>query len=267
MRIGAARKTAGSVTKSHSTDAIVVCHTPGMIETRHAHLRERRLTPYQARLVAIAAALLVVGAAALPFDLAVAGWCKAHRSRGDVGRFIELLEVSGNSGGAALMLVAAVTLDRGLRLRSRGGGPGGLQAWGRMVAATFLGGLIVDLIKICVPRVRPQACDLATVGAWIETFGSGARAEGAVGAGVLRSFPSGHSAVAAGLAAALAWRYPHGWPLFAALAAATAMQRVVTSAHYPSDVACGAAVGLVAAACCLGRSRPSPSAVASGTVA
>ena len=39
------------------------------------------------------------------------------------------------------------------------------------------------------------------------------------------------------------------------LAAATAVQRVVTSAHYPSDVAFGAAMGLIAAACCLGGPR------------
>jgi membrane-associated phospholipid phosphatase len=39
------------------------------------------------------------------------------------------------------------------------------------------------------------------------------------------------------------------------LAAAAALQRVVTSAHYPSDVACGAAMGLIGAACCLGGPR------------
>jgi membrane-associated phospholipid phosphatase len=73
--------------------------------------------------------------------------------------------------------------------------------------------------------------------------------------------------VAAGLAAALTWRYPHGWPLFAMLAAATATQRVVTSAHYPSDVACGAAVGLIGAACCLGGQRFMRRALAPETVA
>jgi membrane-associated phospholipid phosphatase len=71
------------------------------------------------------------------------------------------------------------------------------------------------------------------------------------------SFPSGHAAVAAGLATALAWKYPHGLPVFACLAAAAAAQRLFSSAHYPSDVLFGAACGVAAAAVCLGVSRPS----------
>lgn len=238
-----------------------------MIGSRNAPALAGRVTPYQARLLAIATALLVVGMAAFWIDLPVATWCKAGRLKGDVGRFVNLLEITGNSGGAAVILLAALTLDRGLRMPLSWHVAGGVQAFPRMIAATYLGGLVVDVIKICVPRVRPQACDLAGVGAWVETFGSGARAAAATGDSVLRSFPSGHSAVAAGLAAALAWRYPHGWPLFAALAAATGFHRVITSAHYPSDVALGAAVGLVAAACCLGGPRPHWHGVARGDTA
>jgi membrane-associated phospholipid phosphatase len=238
-----------------------------MIETRNAAALTRRGTPYQKKLLAIATVLLVVGMAAFSIDLPIAAWCKAGRLRGDVGRFVNLLEITGNSGGAAVILIAAVTLDRGLRLPLSWHLTDGMQAFLRMVAATYLGGLVVDVIKISVPRVRPQACDLAAVGAWIETFGSGARAAAATGDSVLRSFPSGHSAVAAGLAAALAWRYPHGWPLFAALAVATGFHRVITSAHYPSDVALGAAVGLIAAACCLGGPRPPGHGVARGDTA
>ena len=246
---------------------MIVCHTADMIEPRHAPVLPRRLTPYQARLLAIATALVAVGVAALSIDLPVAAWCKAARLRGDVGRFVNLLEIVGNSGGAAVILIAAVTLDRGLRMPFSWTSAGGMQAFLRMIAATYLGGLVVDVIKISVPRVRPHACDLGAVGAWVETFGSGSRAAAATGDSILKSFPSGHSAVAAGLAAALAWRYPHGWPLFAAIAAATAFQRVITSAHYPSDVACGAAIGLIAAACCLGGPRAPRHSVAPGGTA
>ncbi|MFM7292258.1 MAG: phosphatase PAP2 family protein, partial [Planctomycetia bacterium] len=56
-----------------------------------------------------------------------------------------------------------------------------------------------------------------------------------------------------GLAAALTWKYPRGTWLFVALAAAAAAQRVASSAHYPSDVLFGAAVGLVGAAVVLGN--------------
>ena len=73
----------------------------------------------------------------------------------------------------------------------------------------------------------------------------------------LMSFPSGHAAVAAGLATALAWKYPHGRWIFGALAACAAFQRVESSAHFPSDVAWGAAIGVAAAAVCLATVQPS----------
>ena len=135
-----------------------------------------------------------------------------------------------------------------------------------MIAATYLGGLLADVIKVSIERVRPRAADLAGVASWLGTFGDASLVVEKPHLSDLMSFPSGHSAVAAGLAAALTWRYPHGWPLFAMLAAATATQRVVTSAHYPSDVACGAAVGLIGAACCLGGQRFMRRALAPETV-
>jgi undecaprenyl-diphosphatase len=68
--------------------------------------------------------------------------------------------------------------------------------------------------------------------------------------------------MAAGLAAALSWKYPRAAWFFAALAIAAATQRVATSAHYPSDVLLGAALGLAGAAVFLGVSpdRPRPAA-------
>jgi membrane-associated phospholipid phosphatase len=70
------------------------------------------------------------------------------------------------------------------------------------------------------------------------------------------SFPSGHSAVAAGFAAALAFRYPHAAWFFAVVCLGAMLQRLVSSAHYPSDVFCGTAIGLLGAALCVeGRVR------------
>jgi membrane-associated phospholipid phosphatase len=229
--------------------------------------RGRRITSFQASLLGIATVLVAVGAAALLIDLPVARWCKAHRIPGEIGRLINLLEITGHSLGAAIGLIAAVMLDRTLGFPRPGRFGAGERAYARMIAATYLGGLLVDVVKVLVARVRPRAADLAGVGSWLGTFGDGALSIAEPRRTDLMSFPSGHSAVAAGFAAALAWRYPHGWPLFAALAAATAIQRVTTSAHYPSDVAFGAAVGLIAAACCLGGRRPGGHGVAPGTVA
>lgn len=238
-----------------------------MTISRPVAARGRRITTFQGSLLGIATVLVAVGAAALLIDLPVARWCKANRIPGEVGRLINLLEITGHALGAAVGLIAVVTLDRALGLPRPGRFGAGERAFARMIAATFLGGLLVDGVKLSVERVRPRAANLAAAGSWIGTFGDSALAVDKPQKNDLMSFPSGHSAVAAGFAAALAWRYPHGWPLFAALAAATAVQRVTTSAHYPSDVACGAAVGLIAAACCLGEKRADEHGVAPGTTA
>lgn len=226
-----------------------------MTITRHVSATGRPIGSFQVSLLAAATALVAVGAMALLIDLPVAEWCKGHRLPGELGRLINLLEISGHSLGAAVVLIAVVTLDRTLRLPLPGRFQAGERAFARMIAATYVGGLLADAIKVSVERVRPRAADLASAASWLGTFGDGSLAVDKPHLTDLMSFPSGHSAVAAGLAAALSWRYPHGWTLFAILAAATATQRVVTSAHYPSDVACGAAVGLIGAACCLGGPR------------
>jgi undecaprenyl-diphosphatase len=61
------------------------------------------------------------------------------------------------------------------------------------------------------------------------------------------SFPSGHTAAAVAFTVAVA----PAWPLFGALAAVpaamVAIERVQSGAHYPSDVAAGAAIGLASA--------------------
>lgn len=62
------------------------------------------------------------------------------------------------------------------------------------------------------------------------------------------SFPSGHTAGAVAVAAALAHDYPRAAPAAYAAAAAIAVLQVPRCTHYPSDVGAGAAVGLAAAA-------------------
>jgi undecaprenyl-diphosphatase len=64
---------------------------------------------------------------------------------------------------------------------------------------------------------------------------------------VTTSFPSGHSASAAAFATAAAVEAPAVAVPLGALSAAVAVSRVVTGAHYPSDVVAGAAIGVGAA--------------------
>jgi membrane-associated phospholipid phosphatase len=204
--------------------------------------------------------LVVTGVLLFAVDVPVARWFRDHRLPGDLGRLVDLGEVFGHSLSVALILLVMVSLDRGLR-RGRGFVAACLKI-GRLILATYAGGLVVDGLQLVFTRVRPRATDLAGVSSFLETFGrdtwhlAGVDMPQAIKKSAdLMSFPSGHSAVAAGLATMLAWKYPHGWPVFAALAALACLQRVVSGAHYPSDVAFGAACGITMAAVCLAGSR------------
>ncbi|MGA5194495.1 phosphatase PAP2 family protein [Streptomyces exfoliatus] len=62
------------------------------------------------------------------------------------------------------------------------------------------------------------------------------------------SFPSGHTAAAVAFTAAVAPSWPWAGAVCAVPMTLVAIERVHSGAHYPSDVAAGAAIGLVAAA-------------------
>lgn len=208
----------------------------------------------------VASGLALVGCGLFAVDVPVATWFREHRLPGEVGRLIDLSEVFAHGLAAAVILAVTVTVDPAWR-RSGFSLPARMDLT-RLVAATYAGGLVVDLVKALVTRVRPRAADLTAVASVFDTFGLSAAAA-AVGSGGLvgkpadlMSFPSGHAAVAAGLATGLAWKYPHATATFAALATLAATQRVASSAHYPSDIAFGAAIGVAVAAICLGGKRP-----------
>jgi len=60
------------------------------------------------------------------------------------------------------------------------------------------------------------------------------------------SFPSGHATVAFAIANVLAHRYPKQKWLYYSLAGAVGLARVISEAHFPSDVLVGAATGMYA---------------------
>src|SRR5262249_41043197 len=109
----------------------------------------------------------------------------------------------------------------------------------RLVACALGAGLSADLVKLLVARVRPHHQELAT--SVFETFRGFLPGIGAGSA--MPSCPSAHTATAAGVALALATRFPAARGLFASLAALVALQRVEAGAHYLSDVCWGAALG------------------------
>jgi membrane-associated phospholipid phosphatase len=240
-----------------------------MIPTIEPIDRPAGSSPLPGRLAAIAAVLACAGALALGIDIDVALWCKGGNVPRGLMRFLNFSEVFGHGMGVATILLAAAVLDPGLGQpwsawrRWAAIGPVRLPVstdFLRLVATAFAGGIMANVVKATLfDRVRPRAADLTAAASAFSTFGASLAA--AINShSDLNSFPSGHAATAAGLAAALAWRYPRGRWLFVFLAMAAAAQRVASSAHYPSDVFFGASLGLVCAAAVINATRRSPSA-------
>ena len=115
---------------------------------------------------------------------------------------------------------------------------------------------MVDGFKLVVPRVRPQAASLNALTSVLDTFGNSLLRPEFHSRAALMSFPSGHAATAAGLAATLCWLAPKGRPVFATMAVLACLQRLVGGSHYLSDLCFGAALGLLAAWLCLPKSPP-----------
>jgi membrane-associated phospholipid phosphatase len=211
----------------------------------------------QSRLIGAALALACLGGLALSIDLDVARWCKAGHIPKEIMRFLNFSEVVAHGIGVATLLLTAAVLDPSLGgRRPRWGHLPVSKDFVRMTVTAFAGGVLANVIKETLfDRVRPRAADLTAAASAFATFGDSLAAT-ITSHSDANSFPSGHAATAAGFAAALSWKYPRGRWLFVALAMAAAAQRVASSAHYPSDVLFGAAVGLVCAAIVLGASTP-----------
>jgi membrane-associated phospholipid phosphatase len=116
-----------------------------------------------------------------------------------------------------------------------------------IVAAIILSFLAVQGLKIVTGRTRPE---VAT--AVLQFTGPG----GGVFNDRKGSFPSGHTAAAFTLAAALAFTYPRGRWLFFILAAGCGLARVAEARHFPTDCYVGALIGIFSAKFLLGLSEP-----------
>ncbi|EDY58151.2 conserved hypothetical protein [Streptomyces sviceus ATCC 29083] len=123
-------------------------------------------------------------------------------------------------------------------------GAAAVMAWkgggrGRRAAATGLAALAVaqlvsnGVCKQLAGRPRPPA-------EWIPHDEVADRPDSS-------SFPSGHTAAAVAFTAAVAPTWPAAGALCALPATMVAVERVQSGAHYPSDVAAGAAIGLAGA--------------------
>jgi membrane-associated phospholipid phosphatase len=177
--------------------------------------------------------LMALAVLCLPIDVPVARFCLETTFPRFLIDLLKNAETFGHSAGVGMIVLTVLFLDPQGRTR----------AVNAMLCA-LTAGMSANLIKLCVGRLRPHQLasapgDLTTTFTGFFRFAAGGSAH--------QSFPSAHSATAIGLAVALSAAYPRGRVWFFVMAALVGLQRVQTSAHFPSDIFAGAAVGWIAA--------------------
>jgi len=172
--------------------------------------------------------LVVLGFAALPFDLQVTRWFVDGHCPRLVVKWLSIAEAFAYGLGVAAILLTILLLDR--------------SRWRRVVrlaAGAFGAGLLANVVKLIVARSRPHSFvfDGHVIDTFIGWFPFGD------GGSALQGCPSAHMATATGLAVGLIAVFPQArwWWIFLALSAG--LQRVAVADHFASDVLWGAAVG------------------------
>lgn len=112
----------------------------------------------------------------------------------------------------------------------------------RIVITSLLAFAVTHLVKGIVVRERPSSLTGITQREWHESW-RGMKFD-LQRDSRFEAFPSGHSAAAFAVAAALAVFYPRGAALLFALAAGAAASRVAQGWHWPSDCLAGALLGV-----------------------
>lgn len=195
------------------------------------------------RILPLTASILIgFGVFAFALDVPLAMWLQEHDLPSELLKPVKFAEIGGHGTGAAMVLFAAIYLARKEASTTHR-----RQQLARLIAATYVGSLVVDGLKLIIPRVRPRFADFSVGLNAQDTFGRKLLEFGEHSKAALMSFPSGHSAVAAGLATALWWIHPPGRLVYLTLAILASLQRVIHGWHYLSDVLIGAGMGLMGA--------------------
>ena len=174
--------------------------------------------------------------AALAVDYRLAQWSLAGHCPAALRKLCQLSEPFGHGIGVLAISLLVFQLDP-------------LRRWSvpRLLVISLGAGVAADMVKLFVARVRPRHFDLSAAhgsdfSGWLPLLGAGHTTQ---------SFPSGHTAVAVGLAFGLSWLYPRGRWIFVALAVLASCQRIDEGAHFLSDSLFGAGLGSLAATVCL----------------
>ncbi|HEX8271629.1 MAG TPA: phosphatase PAP2 family protein [Longimicrobiaceae bacterium] len=179
---------------------------------------------------------LLASAAALLLAHLVDRWAFVHLADAglageDLGRMLRVM------GFLPLWATAAVALAlHDWPLRAERGTRAALSRGLLLLLGAGLGGLAAELLKLVFRRERPRAhAGEYVFRAWTERpLSTGGLA-----------LPSSHALVAWGAAAVLAHLFPRARWVWYALAAGCSWSRVAAGAHFVSDVALSAVVGLL----------------------
>ncbi len=182
--------------------------------------------------------LCLAGFIALPLEI---GWRNQEiwsSLPGDLEKSIQLSEFFAHGFGVLVIVVGLLILFPQIRRKLP-----------RVIGCIVAAGLAANLLKLIAGRRRPISLNEETVEKISDSWAGWFVAFQGQFDYMYQAFPSGHTATAVGLAIGLSWLLPRGAYFFFSLAALAGLQRIVSQAHWPSDVAFGAAIGLLCASC------------------
>ena len=194
----------------------------------------KRRTLIGSTLVTVVA--LLAAMIALPWDLEISQWVRLKHIPGDLRRFVQLMEIFAHTLGCVMILSTLLWIDQ----RNRN------KLWEASLFVLTCG-ILANLAKYVIPRRRPSTYDSESW-SWLNPdrdpdipFASSWDAWGTPLSESwfnesIRSFPSGHTATAVAMAIGLTYVYPRGKNLFLFMASVAALQRLVSGAHYLSDI-------------------------------